>query len=242
MLPKLKLLASNFKIGKSAKIGVIQAGLSLAPADLSGRNVCPNASEGCKAACLFYAGRGAMGNVAKGRIARTQRFFTNREEFLADLFSDLQKMRQFGRQRKRKIAIRLNVISDLPWESIKYQGKNFMEHFPRIQFLDYTKSERRMMQFVSGDWPANYHLTFSRSESNENAAKRVLKAGGNVCVVFGAEKQKRTFGLPETFWGVNVVDGDIHDARFKDGVGVVVGVRAKGRASKDTSGFVVTAN
>jgi hypothetical protein len=36
-----------------------------------------------------------------------------------------------------------------------------------------------------------------------------------------------------------VIDGDLSDLRFLDRTGVVVGVRAKGKAKKDVSGFVV---
>jgi hypothetical protein len=38
--------------------------------------------------------------------------------------------------------------------------------------------------------------------------------------------------------GMSVVDGDADDLRFLDGRGVVVGLKAKGPAKKDTSGFV----
>ena len=46
-------------------------------------------------------------------------------------------------------------------------------------------------------------------------------------------------GLPETFLGKKVVDGDTNDLRFLDEKGIVVGLKAKGSAKKDTSGFVV---
>ena len=45
--------------------------------------------------------------------------------------------------------------------------------------------------------------------------------------------------FPDTFLGKKVVDGDTNDLRFLDDSGIVVGLKAKGSAKKDTSGFVV---
>ena len=36
-----------------------------------------------------------------------------------------------------------------------------------------------------------------------------------------------------------MIDGDVSDVRFNDPKGVIVGLRAKGDAKKDTSGFVI---
>jgi hypothetical protein len=47
--------------------------------------------------------------------------------------------------------------------------------------------------------------------------------------------------LPETYLGRPVIDGDEHDLRFLDPSGVVVGLRAKGKARKQRGGFVVAA-
>jgi hypothetical protein len=58
-----------------------------------------------------------------------------------------------------------------------------------------------------------------------------LKAGGNVAAVFKT--------IPKTWKGFPVVDGDETDLRFLDGKNVIVGLKAKGKAKKDTSGFVV---
>jgi hypothetical protein len=45
--------------------------------------------------------------------------------------------------------------------------------------------------------------------------------------------------IPKTFRGLRVVDGDKDDLRFLDPKGVVVALYAKGKATKDTSGFVI---
>ena len=86
------------------------------------------------------------------------------------------------------------------------------------------------MKWATGGMPSNYSLTFSLTESNDTDAKRVLGAGGSVAVVFRDT-------LPRQFLDAPVVDGDRHDVRTLD-AGVVVGLKAKGHARRDTSGFV----
>ena len=51
---------------------------------------------------------------------------------------------------------------------------------------------------------------------------------------------KRGHELPVSWNGFGVIDGDTHDLRFLDRhkLGLVIGLRAKGRAKKDTHGFV----
>jgi hypothetical protein len=57
----------------------------------------------------------------------------------------------------------------------------------------------------------------------------------NVAVVFGVPKSKP---LPVGYLGRPVFNGDDSDLRFLDPRGVVVGLYAKGKAKKDTTGFV----
>ena len=59
--------------------------------------------------------------------------------------------------------------------------------------------------------------------------------GINVAVVF------RNAELPDKWLGIKVINGDKHDLRFKDAKGCIVGLKAKGKAKKDKSGFVVDA-
>ena len=102
--------------------------------------------------------------------------------------------------------------------------------FPEIQFVDYTKNMRRVLD---PNRPANYHLTFSLSETNKAEAEQVLAAGFNVAVVFGN-------GQPDSFMGHRVIDGTEHDLRHLDPQPVIVGLDPNGKKAKaDTSGFVV---
>ena len=110
--------------------------------------------------------------------------------------------------------------------------KSLIHAFPNIEAYDYTKITKKALQWAAGLLPSNYHITFSKSESNDLDVAKVLGAGGNVAVVF--EK-----GLPDSYLGKAVVDGDYSDARFLDVKGVVVGLKAKGQAKADESGFVV---
>jgi hypothetical protein len=122
-------------------------------------------------------------------------------------------------------VFRLNGTSDIRWETVKVDGfDNIMAMFPNVQFYDYTKIANRR------DLPANYHLTFSLAESNLADAERALANGMNVAAVF------RT--VPKVFLSVPVIDGDATDLRFLDPKGVIVGLKAKGKAKKDDSGFV----
>ena len=129
-------------------------------------------------------------------------------------------------------CFRFNLTSDIPWENVLFQGKNMMQHFPDVTFYDYTKNVKRMIDFINGKFPKNYHLTFSRSESNAAHTDLIMNMGGNVAVVFRKK-------LPKTYKGKVVVDGDTNDLRFLDPKNCVVGLVDKGKAKKDDTGFVV---
>ena len=237
-MANFKLLSSsNPKTLKGNKFGYATYILHLAPAKLSGFNVCPMASAGCSAACLNTAGRGGMfkkgedtNSVQKARIRKTLYFFNDRNWFMADLASDVHAAIAEARKHELVPVFRLNGTSDIRWENEPVAigatiYPNIMTAFPDVQFYDYTKIENRR------DLPANYHLTFSLSEINLIAAKDKLAQGWNVAVVFAG-------ALPETWNGFPVINGDDSDLRFRDGTGNVIGLTAKGRAKKDTSGFV----
>lgn len=224
---KLLTIGGNTKIGKSDASGeYLTAILHLAPGKLSGVNMCPSASKGCLMACLNTAGRGQFASIQQARINKTRFFNEDTAAFMAQLRKELAAFQKKCAKLGRKPVVRLNGTSDILWE----RETNLFEAFPLIQFYDYTKIAARMAP--SWEKPANYHLTFSRSESNEDKALGVLRAGGNVAVVFSGK-------LPETWHGYPVHNGDATDLRFLDPAGVVVGLTAKGKAKKDTSGFVV---
>jgi len=227
----MKLLSTgNPKLMKGEKQGYLSFVLHLAPSDLSGYNTCPMASAGCRAACLNTAGRGGIFKkgestnvIQKARIAKTRMFFEDRETFMLQLVREVKAAIRQAEKKNMIPCFRLNGTSDIRWETVSIGGhKNIMEMFPQVQFYDYTKLTNRR------NLPANYHLTFSRSESNDSALSTVEQ---NIAVVFNT--------LPGVYLGRPVISGDDTDLRFLDPVGVVVGLKAKGKARKDTSGFTV---
>tara|TARA_S200002703_G_scaffold14791_1_gene12681 strand:+ start:373 stop:1086 length:714 start_codon:yes stop_codon:yes gene_type:complete len=226
----------NAKTSKGEKLGYITYGLHLAPANLSGFNVCSSASEGCTVACLNTSGRGAMSNVQNSRIAKTQKFFADKNAFVWQLAKEIGNGIKLAEKKKMTACFRLNLTSDLPWENIKVKSHekklSLMEMFPDVQFYDYTKHFNRMQKYLKGELPKNYHLTFSRSECNQNLVDIVLSLGGNIATVFRNE-------LPKTWLGKKVVNGDDTDLRFLDGQNIIVGLVEKGLAKKDETGFVV---
>ena len=224
-------IGNDAKTSKGAKYGFLTGILYLAPANISGREVCPSRSPGCSSACLFTAGRGVYTNVQNARIRKTNLLFSDRKAFLTLLRHDIALLVKKAKAEGFTPCVRLNGTSDLGWEGI---AKDIMTEFSEVQFYDYTKVLSRMKLFCQGKFPKNYHLTFSRSESNWQDCKTVLSLGGNVASVFYKT-------LPATYSGFKVVDGDLSELRFKDGKNVIVGLKAKGKARYDDSGFVIFA-
>ncbi len=232
------LTIGNPKTAKGENLGYLTAILHLSPVDLAGRgNVCPFATPGCAAACLNTAGRGGIikkgettNAVQEARKERTRWYFDDRAGFKISLFKALQAHQRRAWRHDLKPAVRLNGTSDMP----VYKW-GLMQAFPAVQFYDYTKNYHTAKDWILGKLPDNYHVTFSRAETEENQRQStlILHYDGNVAVVFGGKD------LPEIYQGRPVVDGDSTDLRFLDGRGVVVGLRAKGKGKKDTSGFVV---
>lgn len=228
----MKLLTAfnaNSKVAKNEKLGVGATVLHLAPANLSGYEVCQGASDGCRNACLHYAGNPAYFNAkTKARIARTKMFFEKRADFMDQLAKEIEAHVKKVKKLGLKPAIRLNGTSDIVWERKKVgQFANLMEMFPDVQFYDYTKLYREV------DIP-NYHLTFSLSEDNHEQATKAAASGWNIAVVFGGKL------LPDSYMGLPVIDGDETDYRPADPKGCVVGLKVKGKKGKDdATGFAV---
>jgi hypothetical protein len=229
----MKLLTtSNTKIKKGETYGYVTNGIHLSPSTKSGYNTCRWSSIGCAASCLDTSGLGIMSNVQASRIKKTQFFFRDKVAFMTLLLKEVRAAVKSAEKKGMIPCFRFNLTSDLPWEKIKIEGKSIMEHFPTCQFYDYTKGVDRMSAFLAGEFPPNYHLTFSRSEDNEALVDAVLASGGNVAAVFRGS-------LPTTWKGKPVVSGDESDLRFLDPKGVIVGLVEKGMAKKDETGFVI---
>jgi hypothetical protein len=209
------------------------------------------ATTGCAAACLNTAGRGGLfsgvktgtwsgedvvnaiksgvisNKIQEARIKRTLMFFSQRELFMNQLVKEITAAIKLAKKHNLIPVFRLNGTSDIRWETVKVGNfPNIMAMFPDVTFYDYTKIPNRR------GLPQNYHLTFSLADGNDDLARRAIENGMNVAVVFAGKT------LPETFMGLPVINGDETDLRFLDPKRVIVGLKAKGKAKRDTTGFV----
>ena len=242
---------------KAKEYGFLNGIHYLAPSTLSGINLCSHASMGCIKLCLGWeSGQASMvkldtdlNSVRKSRIQKAQRFMRDRANYLLDFVRSVDNAIVKAAKADLNLCLRPNGASDIAFEGIRFaiernkkgkavkitlggtDAKNIFDHYPTIPFVDYTKNPKRFDRQL----PANYHLTFSRSETNETTATALLARGINVAVVFET--------IPSTWHGFNVIDCDKHDLRQLDPkgpIGTVIGLAPKGRkAKRDTSGFVV---
>lgn len=203
----------------------------LAPANESGYNVCPNSTPECRLGCLATSGHAGMEILANktdrikmSRINKTKMFYESNQFFMAWLIADIKLKQAKAKRQGYDFSVRLNGTSDIDWQNETFEGKNIFEHFPDVNFYDYTKNPAK---FVNK--PANYHLTFSYSGRNTETCQKLLEKGFNVAVVFNVKKETE---LPETFMGFKVVNGDLTDFRPNDGKGVIIGLKWKKIANK----------
>jgi len=200
------------------------ASLSMRPDDI----LCPSRHiAGCAEPCLVTAGMGAFSNVEAGRQAKTDFFHNDREGFLDQLRRELGNFERLCAKTNTKPVVRLNTISDIQWE--RY---GIPQEFPNIFFYDYTKVAKRL-----GNTPANYRLMFSYSGKAEyqKQVAIALKHDVPISVVFFGD-------MPETFLGRRVIDGDASDLENLFSGKTIVGLKAKGKAKKSESDFIVNTN
>ena len=231
-LPERLLNFANAKTIKGEKKEVRTGVLYLAPANLSGRNVCPMAKlASCIDGCLNTAGRGQMQSVQIYRIRKTLFWFDHADAFKALLSKEANKLIAYCAKRDLTPAIRPNGTSDIRFEN--HIWSLMVETSKRgVKWYDYTKIANRIIPD-----PNIYDLTFSYSGANPRYLEQVKTAvnlGYRIAVVF---RNRET--IPAQFMGMQCVDGDDTDLRFLDPQGVVVALYAKGEAKTDTSGFVV---
>jgi hypothetical protein len=197
------------------------ASLSMRPDDI----LCPSRHlAGCAEPCLVSAGMGAFSNVEAGRQAKTDFFHNDREGFLDQLRRELGNFERLCAKTNTKPVVRLNTISDIQWE--RY---GIPQAFPNVFFYDYTKIAKRL-----GNTPDNYRLMFSYSGKAEyqKQVAIALKHDVPISVVFFGD-------MPETFLGRRVIDGDASDLENLFSGKTIVGLKAKGKAKKSESDFVI---
>lgn len=244
---KLLTVSGDSKTVKGEKFGFLTGILYLAPHKAAGFNVCAKATAGCIAACLNTAGMGQMPTQQMARIRRTKWLRQDRAAFMLQIERDILALVRKAKREGLTPTVRLNGTSDLPWENFRADFSDgshgtIFERFPDVQFYDYTKISARFAKVL----PANYDLTFSAADGNESDVDFALAHGGRVAVVLMNSEQPnmraKGWKLPDTFKGHPLVDGDESDLRFLDPKGCWIGLKAKGHAWKDTTGFVHSIN
>ena len=200
------------------------AGLSMMPDDI----LCPYRNvAACKDDCLVETGRGVMRPVREGRQRKTDFWHLDQEAFKAQLRKELTNFDKLCKRQGIKGAVRLNVLSDIPWE---HHG--IPQEFPDLYFYDYTKNSSRL-----GKTPKNYDLMFSYSKAPDyqKFVVKALRTEVPVSVVFKN-------GMPEFFMGRRVIDGDASDLVNVKAGPVVIGLKFKGAKDKANDDFVVDAS
>jgi hypothetical protein len=218
---------------------------------------CTHASPSCLKDCIYHTGNARFDNVHAAREMRTSRLFhpETKEDTLLEIEIDIMRLKNlcielntrykyklkkyFGEGFQFQPVIRLNGTTDINWAK---EAAYLHEKFKSIKFYDYTKVPKYMDMYMNGynnytkqPFAPNYHLTFSRSETNKAQALDYLERGGNVAIVFDKTPETLTYH-GKTY---RVIDGDRHDLRFLDDVegmkqpneGLVIGLKYK-RPSK----------
>jgi hypothetical protein len=232
---KLLTVNGNPKIVKGDKINdkYLSAIMHLSPINT---RICPYQDIAkCKEACLNTAGRGGIfkkgestNTIQEARKRKTDLFLNDRDTFMSLLVKDIQAFVRKCERLDKKPCIRLNGTSDIQWELIPVDNyANIFDMFSDVQFYDYTKIPTRKVSSIK-----NYHLTWSYSQANDKYARLFEQVPYNKAVVFHG-------GLPSMFKGMRVIDGDTTDMRFLDKANRVIGLKAKGKARQDKSGFVI---
>ena len=216
-----KLLTDGKSNTKTAKNSMATYYLSLQPTNLNskGENLCKFSTKECRTACLQFAGRQSFDNVVQSRSKKTEFFVNHRKEFIEKLWNELVELNK----KPNKVAVRLNLLSDIDW-NVNFKQTGLVTgklmnigSLSNIQFYDYTKDHTKL--FLGQ--PKNYDLTFSFSGHNWNHADMFLKnKTANVAVVF-----KNT--VPLVWRGYKVVNGDESDERFLEEKGIVIGLKYK---------------
>ena len=229
--PVQKLLSDGSSNAKTVKNSLKTFILYLTPGQVGNKNMCPMASKGCLSACLYTAGRGAFSNVQKARLKKTEFFIANKVEFILQLSNEIMKQYVKAKKGGYKIAFRLNGTSDIDFVFMlqKYANLDISTLSDFCTFYDYSKILSKAIRYK--DHP-NYTVTFSRSESNNDETNEAIKLGINVAAVFHPY-------LPEKYKGAKVLDGDTSDLVMLYNKGIILGLKAKGKAKKDNSRFVI---
>jgi len=237
---------SSAKIVKGQKKNYNTLVLYLAASDMSGFNVCPMATDGCRQACLVESGRAKMlkegekiNNITWSRLKKTWLFYANREFFNGWLNAEIAAGKRKADKEGKNFAVRLNGTSDILMKRFSVGGELLLDIHSDVQFYDYTKIPKNLLLALSH---RNYDVTFSFANTHQHKniinSCNALAAGHKIAVCF----DKKAFGgeFPKTFLGYEVANGDETDLTFLQEK-QVLGLDVK-KVKKDQTGnqFIVT--
>jgi len=230
-----KLLSKGKTNAKTAKNILETYILYMAPFNLNskGINLCVNSTKGCILACLNTAGLGGVyPSIQQARIKKADYFVNDRLAFLIKLDRELFLLDNKAKKGGYKIEVRLNGTTDLDYFGLfKSKGMDILK-YTNLIYYDYTAILGKALKYK--DHP-NYSVTFSRKENNEENCKKALFNRIHVAVVFDNKKP-----FPATYLGYKVIDGDkSDDIMIYETEPCILGLKAKGKAKKDITGFVV---
>ena len=228
------LLSKGNSNAKTIKNNVKSFILYLAPftQNNKGINLCPSASAGCAVACLHTAGLGGVyPSVGISRMNKANFYVNSKVHFVKLLAYEIQN--EIKKAKGEKVVFRLNGTTDIDFIYLlkKYANLDALS-LENVYFYDYTKILQKAIRYQNAK---NYSVTFSRSEANENDFLQAVKLGINTAVVF-------SHSLPSFYAGAKVIDGDKSDIEMIFNKGIILGLKAKGKAKTDKSGFVVITN
>lgn len=208
---------------------------------------CLGSSPECRAACLAHTGRNVYAYSMRVKRQRCEALLSKPVHFMRAIVARVEQHETNSKKRGDEPFVRMNVISDIPWELF---APGLFRKFPNLQFYDYTKVPGRNPRAERVD---NYDLTFSYSGRNWAFVKHEVEVSRRrVAIVFLPKRKYQAkeireqpmIGLPATFQGLKVVEGDFSDVRPRDPERVFVGLRWKiprgeERRAMKTSAFVV---
>ncbi len=222
--------------------------------------LCPSATSHCISSCLVFSGQMDIGYgttmldgsrkefaISRNMITKarkTEALLAEPEAFCALLIAAIQWHKDWCDKNRMKCFVRLNVLSDIPWEVIfpeLLQGWG-----PDVIFYDYTKIPGRVTtsrwRESSGDRP--YHLTYSFAggKLSMHHSEMEIHRGVPTAFVFylgsnnefdRIESKKVSWSNSKRWQGLRfgdypVYDGDCHDLRpYDPSQAILIGLQYK---------------
>ena len=188
----------------------------------------------------------ALRVAREARADRLALFLKNPSLFFEILSRELNLLAKRARKRKLKKAGRMNGTTDLDWSQIRFGGRTIFEHFPGIDWYDYTKNPKLAENYQQ----AGVSITFSwYKKAPTEKVLELLDRGVNIAIAY-KDKIPANQKIGDRI--VPTINGDAHDLCFNDPRGVVRALKYKfATMSKDAatinaraleSGFIIQSN